>query len=63
VSRALKTRLAKLEAQQAAPQEHRRVHQIAAYSDQEQAEKVAELIASGAACESDFFIVLRPLQP
>ena len=62
ITRALNTRLAKLEERAGAREGERRpVHLISAYSDAEQAEKIAAVIESGAAQESDMLIVLTPL--
>ena len=61
-TKTLNSRVAKLEAQRPASEESKAVHQIAAYSDEEQGEKIAALIAGGTALETDMFIVLRPLR-
>ena len=63
MTRALNTRLAKLEERAGAREQERRpVHLLSAYSDAEQDDKITALIGSGAAHESELFIVLTPLK-
>ena len=63
MTRTLNTRVAKLEERAGERGEEKRpVHLLSGYSDAEQANKIANLIQSGEAQESDMFIVLVPLR-
>ena len=61
-TRAINTRLQKLEARRG-PEQARPVHSIIAHSEAEEDEKIAALIKSGAAQESDLFIVNMIVDP
>ena len=63
MTRNMDSRLARLEAQRRTPEKPRPVHSIIVESEAEQAEKIATLIASGAAQKSDLFIVNMIVDP
>ena len=64
MNRTIETRVAKLEERAGARQKQRQpVHSLIAESEEEKAEKIAALIASGKAKESDLFIVNMIVDP